>query len=137
MTLLKVPVIVLAIAVLGVVALLFSTLHFGPLTFNGQPLGFQDTPWHIKGWQPTDEITADQHKNPTVKLPVKANEGFCYITSVNGAFWGDGEVVSITQSGDDLYLNAQSAAQKDAGLIAKGRCVRFSQRATGDTKTAK
>jgi hypothetical protein len=124
-TLLKLPVWLLAIAIIAVVALMFSTLYFGPLTFNGQPLGFQDTTWRVKGWQATDVTIAKQ--NTPALLPVKANEGFCFITSVSGAFWGAGQGVSITQSGDDLYLNANSNAQSDAGLVAKVGCIRFFQ----------
>jgi hypothetical protein len=124
---LKLPASLLAVALLAAVLLLLSTLYFGPMTFNGSPVGFQDTTWRVKGWQLTDETTATQ--NVPATLPVKSDEGFCFLTGVQGAFWGDGQNVAIVQSGKDLSLMASSDAHDNAGLVARARCVRLSQHA--------
>ena len=110
---LNLPASLLAVALLAVVLLLFSTLYFGPLTFNGSPLGFQDTPWRLKGWQLTDETTSAQNARAT--LPVRSDEGFCFLTGVQGAFWGGGQSVAIEQNGNELTLLASSNAHDNAG----------------------
>lgn len=57
------------------------------------------------------------------KPMIRTDEGFCYLTRIQGKFEGYGEVVSVHVKGDYWYLGGKS---KQLHVAAEARCWRWS-----------
>lgn len=62
-----------------------------------------------------------KHGQPPLKL-IRADEGFCYLSGIGGAYDGDGEGVSVYLENGDWYIGGKSM---QTSLWAKAMVVRF------------
>jgi hypothetical protein len=121
----KVPKWLLAIAVFVAVFWLVGITFYSGVTgrqfqFWGQAFGFQGVPFKVKGWQYLETGIATQRadggKQTTVQLPVKADEGACFVTWISGRFDGQGQHINVNMPAGVLEIWSD---QQNTGLQAR------------------
>jgi hypothetical protein len=96
---------------------------YGRSRQDGIAAGMRCVKWPHDLRSPFDEYIWTQRRGGSVALPLRVNEGFCYLSMVQGRFEGGGEVVRVYVSHNGRWrLEGRSLAE---GVRATARCVAF------------